>query len=62
MTTDPDLAALRERYPGWEITSHWITSASRPDLRILLASRGKIRLAALSAAALAEQIEQHPGR
>jgi hypothetical protein len=62
LTTDPDIARLAERYPGWEISSHWVASATLPDLRILLARRGDTRLAALTAADLAAQIEEHTGR
>jgi hypothetical protein len=62
LTDDPDVAALRQRYPGWEISAHWITSATLPDLRIILARCGGTRLAALTAADLARQIEDHTGQ
>jgi hypothetical protein len=54
----PDLAALRDQHPRWQITSHWLTSSSGPDTHIWLAQRGTVTITASTTASLTEQIAQ----
>lgn len=62
MIEDPsDLTALRQQYPGWQITAHWLVAASGPDVRVLLAQRDGAVVVAYTPVALAEQIENAPG-
>ena len=35
----PDIAALRERHPGWFFCSVWAAAASGPDCRLLCGQR-----------------------
>jgi hypothetical protein len=55
---DDDLAVLRERFPGWQISAQWAAAATGPDARVLHATSGTRTLTARTAAALAAQIEQ----
>lgn len=57
-----DLAALRERFPGWLIVTIWAAAASGHGRRALFASRGGVRLAALSAGGLAAKITREQAR
>lgn len=56
MTAD-DLDGLRERFPGWEFGVQWITAASGPDRRQIVARRGAVTLSAWTADGMAEAIE-----
>jgi hypothetical protein len=56
-TPGPDIDGLRQLYPLWQIDAAWTARASGPDLRVLTASRGGVRLAGFSAAELARMIE-----
>ena len=51
-----DLAALRERFPGWHIDAYWMTVPSGPDVRRFRARRDDLTLTAATPADLAEQI------
>lgn len=58
----PDLAKLRERFPGWALEAQWYASGSGPDGRRLVARRGDVTVSAWDAASLAEAIRQEEAR
>ena len=51
-----DLAALREKHPGWTFGTVWASVASGPDRRRVWAVKDGILLSAWDAAALSEDI------
>jgi hypothetical protein len=51
------LAALRAEHPGWTITASWVTASTGPDVRLVRAERGTIRLVARDPGDLARQID-----
>jgi hypothetical protein len=51
-----DLEALREDHPGWQISTAWVSRSDGPDVRILRAERGTVRLSARTPADLSRQI------
>jgi hypothetical protein len=53
----PDAEQLRQDFPLWEISVAWAARAAGPDLRVLAACRGGVRLAGFSVAELARMIE-----
>jgi hypothetical protein len=56
-TPDADLDRLRAQHPDWHIDYNWTARGSGPDLRVLTANRGGVRLAGFSVAELARMIE-----
>jgi hypothetical protein len=54
----PDVARLREQFPGWTFGTVWTTAASGPDRRRVWAMRDGILLSAWDAAELAARIER----
>ena len=61
VSTPADLAALRERFPGWEFVARWTVAGTGPDSRYLLASRGGVTLSAWTAEDLAAEIGRETG-
>jgi hypothetical protein len=53
----PDIDGLRQSYPLWQIDATWTARASGPDLLVLTASRGGVRLAGFSVPELVRMIE-----
>lgn len=56
VSTPADLAALRERFPGWEFEARWIVAGTGPDSRYLLASRGGVTVTGWTPEDLAAEI------
>ena len=58
MRQSDGLGELRDRHPGWVIGSAWVTCASGPDFRALVARRAGCALAALTPADLSALIAE----
>jgi hypothetical protein len=56
-----DVARLRDTFPGWSFGVVWVTAASGPDRRRLVAIRNGITLSAWDADALAAGIRRDGG-
>jgi hypothetical protein len=56
----PDLARLREQFPGWTFGTVWATAASGPDRRRVWAMRDGILVSAWTAEDLAADIRREP--
>jgi hypothetical protein len=57
---DP-LDQLREQFPEWRFGAVWVTAASGPDQRLLVAVRNRVTLSAFDADNLAYNIREHEG-
>jgi hypothetical protein len=56
--SDDGLDQLREQFPGWEISAHWITVPSGADMRILYASKDQHTISGLNPGDLAANIRR----
>jgi hypothetical protein len=54
----PDVARLREQFPGWTFGAVWTTAASGPDRRRVWAMRDGILLSAWTADDLAIDVRR----
>lgn len=54
----PSLDQLRQQFPDWDITVSWVTAATGPDYRHLVAERDGLVLTGHTAADLTAKIRQ----
>jgi hypothetical protein len=58
----PELARLRERHPGWFITTLWIPAVSGPGHRVYAAQRNGVTVCDMTTEALSARIAREESR